>query len=86
MTRRGVGNQGLFRLKRIDANFILGVDADQFIGTELDEFRRGFPWELEDNRHPSLAEDIDLTAPKLSITRSHRKQGLNGIVCERADS
>lgn len=85
VTRRSVGDQGLFRLERIYADFILGIDANQFIAAELDEFRRGFPWKCEDNRHPSLAEDIDLTAPKLSITCSHRKQGLNGIVRERAD-
>lgn len=74
VTRRSVGDQGLFRLERIYTDFILGVDAYQFIAAELDEFCRGFPWKCEDNRHPSLAEDIDLTAPELSITCSNRKQ------------
>lgn len=85
VTRRSVGDQGLFRLERINTDLIFGIDADQFIRAKLEELCRGFPGECKDNRYPSLAENIDLTTPKLSVTRADRKQGLDGIICKRAD-
>lgn len=85
MTGRRISDQRLLRFKRVDTDFILRVDADQFVGAKLYELRRGLPWKCKDNHHPPLTEDIDLTTSILRITGAHRKQRLNGIVCERAD-
>ena len=75
-----------FGLKRVDADFIFGVHADQFVGAKLEEFRRRLPWERKDDQHPPLSENIYLTTPILSITRAYREKRLDGIVCECANS
>lgn len=85
MTGRRIGDQRLLRFERVDTDFVLRVDADQFVGAKLYELGRCLPWKCKDNHHPSLAEYIDLTTSILRITGAHRKQRLNRIVCERAD-
>ena len=61
------------------------VDADKFVGTELNEFRRCLALKREDNRDPPLSEHIDLTASKLRVTGSDCEKGLNWIVCDCAN-
>ena len=58
------------------------VDADKFVGTELNEFRRCLALKREDNRDPPLSEHIDLATAKLGIAGADSEERLNGIVCD----
>ena len=83
MARGSVGDQSLLGLERINAYFIFGIHADEFVGTELQEPCRRLPGELKDDQHSSLSKNVDLATSILSVARSHCKKGLNRVICKR---
>lgn len=85
MAWRSPGYKHLFRLERKDTEVTLGIHADQFVGAELEEFGRRFPWELKDNGYPSLPKDVDLAAPELSVIGAYGEERLDRIVCDSTD-
>lgn len=82
MARGRVGNHLASSRQGVDADFIFGVDANQFVGAKLKEPRGRLPRELKDHRNPALSKDIDLPASKLGIAGADRYEGLYGIVCD----
>lgn len=85
MTWRGVRHQHLLRLEGEDTEFTLGVNTDEFIGAELEEFGRGFSWKMKHGAYPPLPEDIDLAASELSVVGAHRKERLHRIIGNSSD-
>lgn len=85
LTRWGIGDHHAPGLQREDADLILRVNADEFVGAKLEKAGGRLAREVKRHQHPSLAKDIDLPTSKLGIAGAHGDQGLNRIIGDSAD-
>lgn len=86
MTRRSIRCCQLLLLERKNADLILRIYADKFIGTELEGGGRCFPWKRKDDADSLLAKNVDFPAAVLGLARSNGKEGLDRIICNGTDA
>jgi hypothetical protein len=74
-----------FGVKTEDADIVLTVHNNKFVGAELHDSYRGGSWGIEGDADSFLAIDIDLPWTKFGLVGADSKEGLDRIIGHDGD-
>lgn len=85
MARRGIVCHHLFRVEAEDADIVLAIQHNEFVGAELQRSDRGRPRRSKSHADSFLPEDVDKARTELGFVCADREEGLDGIVGKDRD-
>ena len=80
MARRGVVGQQVLRLEVEDADIVLAIKHDDFVGTELNLSNGGSTRRSEGHADSFLAEDVDHARPELGLVCADGEKRLDRVI------